>query len=380
MLQNITELLGDGSLEGSCLEWMAFMENDITSWPFGGAIHQQPHWSRVLVLATHIAQHEGLSEADIEALSMAASFHDTRRLSPGPDQGHGARAAEYYKQFCHGKGLHYDPRAYLAIKWHDRDDEEGIAAIGEWMSKNPMEDGWKADALDIYRIFKDSDNLDRIRIGEDALDMGYIRLPYSKTLKPFATDLLAASQLEGTREDDPVRPRRWLVVIDVQNDFVDGALGTPEAVTALPAMVDKAAGFDGTVTFTKDTHTKRYMDTLEGENLPVPHCVARTEGWEFAPQMQRVYDERGGAVYMKETFGCPPLAEDLETAFARGNVDSVELIGLCTDICVVSNALAIKAKMPNLRISVDSGCCAGTTPERHEAALETMRSCQIDVV
>lgn len=367
-------------MEGRCLEWMAFMENDVTFWPFGGTIHQQTHWSRVLVLAMNIAHHEGLSDADIDALAMAAAFHDTRRLSSGPDKGHGGRAAEYYKQFCHGKGLHYDPRTYLAIKYHDQDDEDGIAAISEWMGKNQMEDGWDADALEIYRIFKDSDNLDRIRIGERALDMDYIRLDYSKTLKPFAFELLAASQLDGTREGDPVLPQRCLVVVDVQNDFVDGALGTPEAQVALPAMVEKAAGFDGMVVFTKDTHTKRYMDTLEGEGLPVPHCIAPSDGWQLAPQMQQICEERNSPVYMKETFGCPPLATDLEAAFARGNLESVELIGLCTDICVVSNALSIKAKMPNLRISVDSSCCAGVTPEKHEAALETMRSCQIDVI
>ncbi len=386
MLENILDMLDDQSLRGRCLEWMASMMCDIDYWPFGGPIHQQAHWARTLVLATQIASHEGLLPKDIDALMAAAAFHDTRRLSGGLDQGHGDRGAEHYREYCEAIGMEFDPRTYLAIKWHDRDDADGIAAIESWMQENPdalggSSDGSNASAMLVYKILKDSDNLDRLRISLDALDMSYIRLPYSQTLWQYSHDMLLASQSEGTREGDAAGPdaRRWLVVVDVQNDFVDAALGTPEAQAALPAMVEKAAGFEGNVVFTKDTHSTRYLDTSEGKKLPVPHCIAGGEGWQLVPQMQQVCDRRRSPVYLKGTFGSRRLADDILAAYARGNLESVEFIGLCTDICVISNALMAKAAVPELSISVDASCCAGVTPEKHEAALEAMRSCQIDV-
>ncbi len=386
MLENITYMLEDKSMVCRCLEWMAFMQSDIDFWPFGGEIHQQAHWSRALILAMNIAYHEGLSPKDIDALAAAAAFHDTRRLSSGIDQGHGDRGAAYYKEFCDSSDLEFDPRAYLAIKWHDRDDEDGIYAITKWMEDNPNggfndSDQCNADALLIYQIFKDSDNLDRLRICDEALDMSYIRRPYSKTLRGFSQELLNISQAKGTHHGDVLsKPAQWLVVVDVQNDFVDGALGTPEAHAALPKMVEKASNFDGNVVFTKDTHTSRYLQTSEGKKLPVEHCVAPSKGWQLALPMQEVCNKQKSSIYLKSTFGSKQLATDIKAAYERGCVESVELIGLCTDICVISNALLIKAYVPELEIYVDSSCCAGVTPQKHEAALETMRSCQINVI
>jgi nicotinamidase-related amidase len=172
--------------------------------------------------------------------------------------------------------------------------------------------------------------------------------------------------------------RRILVVVDMQKDFVDGALGTKEAVAIVPAVVEKIKSYDaGDVFFTKDTHQKDYMSTQEGSNLPVEHCIEGTPGWELDKDVAEVL--RGSKVVNKPTFGSTDLARMIGD-IASGEEIEIELIGLCTDICVVSNALLLKAFMPEVKISVDSACCAGVTPEKHEAALETMRSCQINVV
>ena len=172
--------------------------------------------------------------------------------------------------------------------------------------------------------------------------------------------------------------RRLLVVVDMQKDFVDGALGTKEALAIVPAVVEKIKSYDaGDVFFTKDTHQKDYMSTQEGSNLPVEHCIEGTPGWELDKDVAEVL--RGSKVVNKPTFGSTDLARMIGD-IASGEEIEIELIGLCTDICVVSNALLLKACMPEVKISVDSACCAGVTPEKHEAALETMRSCQINVV
>ncbi len=168
-----------------------------------------------------------------------------------------------------------------------------------------------------------------------------------------------------------------LIVVDVQNDFVDQALGTKEAVAMVPSALKKVQEFDGEVIFTKDTHEENYLSTQEGKMLPVEHCIRGTEGWELIPAMDAFQKENGCRVYEKGTFGSVALASDLKAAYDEGKLESVELIGLCTDICVVSNALMIKAFMPELPVYVDPACCAGVTSEKHEAALETMRSCQI---
>ena len=170
-----------------------------------------------------------------------------------------------------------------------------------------------------------------------------------------------------------------LIVVDVQKDFVDGALGTIEAQRILPALLEKVREFTGTVILTRDTHTAEYLNTQEGKQLPVPHCIKGTPGWSFPAELEALRSKNGYAVYEKPTFGSVRLAKTLGELYAQGILASVELVGLCTDICVVSNALLIKANMPELPIYVDAACCAGVTPEKHRAALEVMKSCQIMV-
>ena len=172
--------------------------------------------------------------------------------------------------------------------------------------------------------------------------------------------------------------RKILIVIDMQNDFIDGALGTAEAVGIVEAVKEKIRSYPPKdVIATMDTHFENYMQTQEGRYLPVSHCVRGTEGWEIRPEIADLL--KGAKVYEKPTFGSMQLAEDLKAAAEKEEIE-LELIGLCTDICVVSNALLLKAQMPEVRISVDASCCAGVTPQKHEAALETMRSCQIRVI
>ena len=160
--------------------------------------------------------------------------------------------------------------------------------------------------------------------------------------------------------------KHFLVVVDMQKDFVDGALGTPEASAIVPEVIEKIRGFDGEIFVTYDTHFDDYLDSAEGKKLPVPHCI---EAVEELPHYK----------VQKYTFGSTTLPH-LMTEVADGEDFSIELIGLCTDICVVSNALLLKAHFPEAPISVDASCCAGVTPALHEAALATMRSCQIDIV
>ncbi len=168
--------------------------------------------------------------------------------------------------------------------------------------------------------------------------------------------------------------KKLLVVVDMQNDFVDGALGSKEAQAIVPAVVAKVkeAVDEGTdVVFTRDTHHEDYLETKEGHYLPVVHCIEGTPGWEIIDALQPY----AGVIINKPTFGSTRLVRYVD----EGDYDEVELIGLCTDICVVSNALLLKANMPELTYKLDSSCCAGVTPESHEAALETMKSCQIEV-
>ena len=173
--------------------------------------------------------------------------------------------------------------------------------------------------------------------------------------------------------------KNLLIVVDMQNDFVTGSLGSKEAVAIVDAVVQKVQAFDGEVIFTRDTHFENYMDTQEGKYLPVIHCVKDTDGWALIPELEKIRVEKNCKCYDKPTFGSTALAIDIKSAYEAGEIGSVELIGICTDICVVSNALLIKAFCPELPISLDPACCAGVTPEKHEAALETMRSCQIQV-
>ncbi len=172
---------------------------------------------------------------------------------------------------------------------------------------------------------------------------------------------------------------KYLVVVDVQKDFVDGALGTKEAQEMYPRLLEKVKKFEGEVMFTKDTHPKNYLDTQEGHFLPVEHCIKETEGWNFPKELQQLSEERNAVIYEKPTFGSVHMAEDFRQLNMKNQVESVELVGLCTDICVVSNALMLKANMPEVPIYVDASCCAGVTSEKHNAALAVMESCQVIV-
>lgn len=167
-----------------------------------------------------------------------------------------------------------------------------------------------------------------------------------------------------------------LIVVDMQRDFIDGSLGTPEAVAILPKVVEKLKNFDGDVIFTRDTHEVDYMNTLEGKNLPVPHCIRDTDGWEIAPELTAI---RSGVTINKPTFGSVELGQMLVSANDAEPIEKITLVGLCTDICVLSNALLIKANLPEVEIAVDASCCAGVTPESHNTALAAMKMCQIVV-
>ena len=172
--------------------------------------------------------------------------------------------------------------------------------------------------------------------------------------------------------------RKLLIVIDMQNDFIDAALGTKEAEGIVEKVKEKIRSYPAAdVIATMDTHTENYMQTQEGKYLPVPHCIRGSEGWQLRPEIAELLKD--ARIYEKPTFGSTALAQDLK-ALAEKEELELELVGLCTDICVVSNALLFKAVMPEVKISVDAECCAGVTPEKHLAALETMRSCQIQVV
>ncbi len=170
-----------------------------------------------------------------------------------------------------------------------------------------------------------------------------------------------------------------LVVVDMQRDFVDGALGTPEAQAIVPAAAAKIRAFSGDIYVTLDTHFENYLSTSEGRNLPVSHCIRNTPGWRLNDEINAALEGRRYAVVEKPSFGSLELPQLIAESMTGNEALSIELIGLCTDICVVSNALILKANFPEADIRVDAACCAGVTPEKHSAALETMRSCQIGV-
>ena len=175
--------------------------------------------------------------------------------------------------------------------------------------------------------------------------------------------------MEQNKEDDGMK--KTLIVVDMQNDFINMALGTPEAVAIVPKVKEKIRAYaekGDEIIFTRDTHFENYLETAEGKKLPVEHCIKGTKGWEIADGL---YVE-GSKVIDKPNFGWPHWSNE--------QLEDVELVGLCTDICVVSNALIIKATFPDAYVKVDSSCCAGVTVESHEAALKTMGMCQIEVV
>lgn len=167
---------------------------------------------------------------------------------------------------------------------------------------------------------------------------------------------------------------KLLVVVDMQKDFIDGSLGTAEAQAMLPTAVEKIKAWDGDIVCTLDTHFENYLETAEGKKLPVEHCIRGTEGWALNTEIAAAVGE--AKCFEKPTFGSVELMEYIKNSA----YEHIEFIGLCTDICVISNVLLTKAALPESRIIVDAACCAGVTPQSHINALEAMKMCQIDIV
>ena len=173
--------------------------------------------------------------------------------------------------------------------------------------------------------------------------------------------------------------RNVLIVVDMQNDFIDGALGTEEAVKILPEVERVCREFEGELIFTRDTHPENYLSTLEGEKLPVPHCIKGSFGWEISPVLSEIARERGSLIIDKPTFGSRELGERLVLMNSEEKIGEITLCGLCTDICVISNAMLVKAFLPETPVSVIASASAGVSVESHNRALEAMKVCQIDV-
>ena len=176
---------------------------------------------------------------------------------------------------------------------------------------------------------------------------------------------------------------RMLIVVDVQNDFVDGALGTPEAVSIIPNVVNKINELErgDVIIFTRDTHdANKYLKTQEGKNLPVLHCIKDTAGWQINSDVENAAKKSPAKVIYRDkpSFGSTELINDMNMMYSM-YTSEIEVIGLCTDICVISNAMLLKAFFPELPVSVTASCCAGVTPQSHENALNAMKMCQITV-
>ena len=172
--------------------------------------------------------------------------------------------------------------------------------------------------------------------------------------------------------------KKILVVVDAQNDFITGVLGNKECNVATNVIADEIrSGKYDDVIFTRDTHDENYLNTQEGKKLPVPHCIRNTEGWQIRNELDSL---RKTEPIDKETFGSTDLAAELVAMNIDDEIGSITFVGLCTDICVISNALLVKAALPEVPIIVDAACCAGVTPESHENALNAMKMCQIDIV
>ena len=168
-----------------------------------------------------------------------------------------------------------------------------------------------------------------------------------------------------------------LVVVDMQNDFIDGALGTKEAVQIVPNVKKKLQEFQGRILFTRDTHEENYMETQEGKKLPVPHCIKGTKGWEIREELEAYRKEEA---FDKPSFGSLSLGEALKAMHQEEEIGKITFIGICTDICVISNVMITKAFLPEVEIEVDASCCAGVSPATHKNALEAMKVCQVKVV
>jgi len=169
---------------------------------------------------------------------------------------------------------------------------------------------------------------------------------------------------------------KYLIVVDMQNDFIDGALGTDEAISIVPNVERKIKEFDGKVYFTRDTHFENYMESLEGSNLPVPHCIKGTHGWQVRKELDLL---RKTDPIDKLTFGSSELAKLLVAENEIEPIESITFVGLCTDICVISNVFTVRSFLPEVRLIVDASCCAGVTPESHNTAIVSMKTCQIQI-
>ena len=174
---------------------------------------------------------------------------------------------------------------------------------------------------------------------------------------------------------------KYLIVVDMQNDFIDGALGSDDAKAIVPNVVKKIKSFKDYITFfTADTHDGNYLNTQEGRNLPIEHCINGTHGWEISKEIQAAFSKEHAILpFEKSAFGSIELAEFLWKCNKESPIEEIVVVGLCTDICVVSNALLIKSFLPETKISVDASCCAGITKQSHDAALLTMKMCQINI-
>ncbi len=168
-----------------------------------------------------------------------------------------------------------------------------------------------------------------------------------------------------------------LIVVDMQNDFVDGVLGSKEAVSMIDTAVETITSFDGKVFYTQDTHGEDYLDTEEGRHLPVVHCIKGSQGWKIHPKIEKALLLKDATGIEKSTFGSEKLMGIIEKEVP--DVESITLIGICTDICVISNAMLAKAHFQNTPVTVISSACAGVTPESHENALEAMKMCHIEI-
>lgn len=172
----------------------------------------------------------------------------------------------------------------------------------------------------------------------------------------------------------------------MQNDFIDGALGTPEAKMIVPNVIEKIKSYnnkDSYIIVTRDTHDENYLETEEGKNLPVKHCVSYLSGWcihDDVYDLLGLVDPAGVEIIDKPTFGSIQLAEQLKELSNYHNIENIEIVGLCTDICVISNAVIAKSALPNAHIKVDASCCAGVTPESHNRALDSMQTLQVEIV
>ncbi|MCL2564674.1 MAG: cysteine hydrolase [Defluviitaleaceae bacterium] len=179
-----------------------------------------------------------------------------------------------------------------------------------------------------------------------------------------------------------------LIVVDMQNDFIDGSLGTAEALSIVDTVVRRIESSRGElILFTKDTHQTDYLDTLEGKKLPVVHCIENTEGWQINASIENAWQKNNDTIRMSELpqntfikpiFGSVDLVDFLKSRVCK--ISEIEILGLCTDICVISNAIMIKNTIPDIKISVNAECCAGVTPQSHKEALNIMKMCHIDEI